>query len=217
MFLGHFAASLVASRTEPRLRLGDSLLLGQLPDALWPVFLLAGVEQVTIAPGNTAFTPLRFDSYPWSHSLVAVIGWAVAAAGLVWWRSRAGKPAVLAGLLVLSHWLLDAASHRPDMPILPSGPFVGLGLWNSVPATLIAESILFVAAVLFYARGRRVPVGYWWLVGVLAAIYVVSVVGPPPPSVPAIAISCLILMPVLWWWGNRVSGDPGGPSLSARP
>ena len=39
--------------------------------------LLLGVEQVRIDPGNTAFTPLDFVHYPWTHSLVAVIGWSV--------------------------------------------------------------------------------------------------------------------------------------------
>ena len=51
MFLGHFAAAAVGSRLEPRLRLGTALVAAQLPDVLWPVFLLAGVENATIAPG----------------------------------------------------------------------------------------------------------------------------------------------------------------------
>jgi hypothetical protein len=207
VFLGHFAASIAASRTEPRLPLGTSFILGQLPDVLWPAFLLAGIERVTIAPGDTAFTPLRFDRYPWSHSLAFVVFWACVAGAIVWWRGRAVRPALLGGLLVVSHWVLDAASHRPDVPVFPSGPFVGLGLWNSVAATLIVEGLMFAAAVFFYARDRRVTKGFWWLMGVLVALYLVNLVGPPPPSVPAIAISCLVLMPILWWWGNRVGND----------
>src|SRR6185436_17050197 len=119
VFLGHFAASIAARRIEPRLPLGTSFILGQLPDVLWPAFLLAGIERVTIAPGDTAFTPLRFDHYPWSHSLVLVMVWACVAGAIVWWRGRAVRPVLLAGLLVVSHWVLDAASHRPDMPVLP--------------------------------------------------------------------------------------------------
>jgi hypothetical protein len=38
---------------------------------------------------------------------------------------------------------LDVASHRPDMPVLPNGPYIGLGLWNSVAATLIVEAAIF--------------------------------------------------------------------------
>ena len=43
--------------------------------------------------------------------------------------------------LVLSHWVLDFASHRPDMPLWPGGPKVGLGLWYSLPATLVVEAV----------------------------------------------------------------------------
>ena len=207
MFLGHFAASLAASRAEPRLPLGTSLLAAQLPDAVWPYLLLAGVERVTIAPGDTAFTPLRFDAYPWSHSLVAVIAWGCVLALLVRLRGGAAKPAVLAGLLVVSHWVLDAASHRPDVPILPSGPFVGLGLWRSVGATLLVESLMFAAAVLVYAHGRRVTRGFWILVGVLVLLYVAATFGPPPPNVTAIALSGIVLVPLLWWAGNRVGAE----------
>lgn len=85
MFLGHFAAGLAASRGEPRLPLGTAFLAAQLPDAIWPCLLLAGVERVTIAPGDTAMTPLRFDHYPWSHSLAIVV-----VSGLVAWA--VGRP-----------------------------------------------------------------------------------------------------------------------------
>ena len=204
MFLGHFSAALVASRAEPRLPLGTSLLAAQLPDAVWPYLLLAGVEHVTIAPGDTAFTPLRFDSYPWSHSLVAVLAWGCVFAAVVFLRGRALKPAVLAGLLVSSHWVLDAVSHRPDMPLWPRGPFVGLGLWNSVIATLAVESLMFAGAVFYCARGRRLTRGFWILTGVLVLLYLTAAFGPPPPNVAAIAVSGIVLVPLLWWAGNRV-------------
>src|SRR5262245_16667887 len=148
MFLGHFAASLAASRAEPRLRLGTAFVGGQLPDAIWPYMLLVGAERVVIAPGDTAVTPLRFESYPWSHSLVMVVAWALLAAFLH--RRGGGTPraALLMGALVVSHWVLDAASHRPDMPVLPAGgPLVGFGLWNSRPLTLAVELGLFAAGI----------------------------------------------------------------------
>src|SRR5262245_27996218 len=124
MFLGHFAAGLLASRREPRLALGTAFLGGQLPDALWPYLLLAGAEHVTIAPGDTAVTPLRFDHYPWSHSLVMVAVWGLVAWGLARAASLSGRAAFLLLPLALSHWVLDVLSHRPDLPVLPAGgPF----------------------------------------------------------------------------------------------
>jgi membrane-bound metal-dependent hydrolase YbcI (DUF457 family) len=206
MFLAHFAAGLAARRLEPRLPLGTALLAAQLPDALWPLFLLAGLERVTIAPGETAVTPLRFDHYPWSHSLLMVAVW-----GAVWALAYAasGRPrraALWLAVLAVSHWALDALSHEPDMPLLPTGgPRVGLGLWQSLPLTLVVEGSLFAGAVFIYMRGRRLGPGFWGLMALLVAIYAASLLGPPPPSANAIALTMLPLLPLLWWWGNKLS------------
>ena len=208
MFLGHFAVAIAASRREKHLRLGTSFLAAQWPDAIWPAFLLAGIERVSIVPGDTAFTPLRFDHYPWSHSLAAVGVWAALFAAVVFVRTRRRLAAALAGVLVVSHWVLDVASHRPDVPVGLDGPMRGLGLWNSVAATVIVESAMFVGAVAYYAGGRTTGKGFWALVVLLAAIYVANILGPPPPSVVAIAVSTLVLIPGLWFWGNRIEPPP---------
>ncbi|HYG65880.1 MAG TPA: hypothetical protein VEL74_25085, partial [Thermoanaerobaculia bacterium] len=76
MFIGHFAVGLGAKRIAPSVSLGTLFLAGQLADLLWPTFVLLGLERVDIAPGITAVTPLDFVRYPYSHSLVALLGWA---------------------------------------------------------------------------------------------------------------------------------------------
>ena len=97
------------------------------------------------------------------------------------------------GLLVLSHWVLDALSHRPDLPLWPGqGTMVGLGLWNSVPATLIVELAMLAAGVALYMRGRQPPLSFCLLVGFLLIAYFANAFGPPPPGVPAIAIVGLL-------------------------
>jgi hypothetical protein len=205
MFLGHFAAGLLASRSDPRLPLGTSFLAAQLPDAIWPFLLLAGAERVEIAPGDTAVTPLRFVHYPWSHSLLMVLLWGLAA-GLVYRRlGRTKRASFLLFALVASHWVLDFVSHRPDMPVLPNGPFLGLGLWYSVTATVLIEGLLFLGAVILYAKRRTPGKGFWGLMALLLVIYAANLLGPPPPSVIAIAVSLIALVPILWWWGNRAS------------
>ena len=70
-------------------------------------------------------------------------------------------------MAVLSHWLLDFLTHRPDLPLWPDATRVGLGLWNSVPATLAMEIGLFVCGILLYARSTRARdaagrCGCWW-------------------------------------------------------
>jgi hypothetical protein len=205
MFLGHLAAGMAASRAEPRLPLGTAMLAAQLPDAVWPVLVLAGIERVAIAPGDTAVTPLRFDHYPWSHSLLAVAVWGAAVGALYAWRTGARRAGVFVTLLALSHWVLDVVSHRPDMPVVPGGgPRLGLGLWNSVAATVVVELALFALASWAWARGRKAGKGLWIFVGVLVLLYAGNLMGPPPPSTTAVALSAVILFPIVWFWGNRL-------------
>jgi hypothetical protein len=211
MFIGHIALALAAKRATPRVSLATLLLAAQWADVLWPVFLALGIEQVRLQPGNTAFTPLDFVSYPYSHSLVMLIGWGVLF-GVAYRAVAGGRRTlwVLAGLVV-SHWVLDYITHRPDMPLYPGSAKVGLGLWNSVPATLVIEGLLYAAGLTIYLRATRARdrIGRWGffsLAATLVVIYLASAFGPPPPSVEALWITALIgaALLTLWaWWADR--------------
>jgi membrane-bound metal-dependent hydrolase YbcI (DUF457 family) len=213
MFIGHAAVALAAKPLLPRVNLAVPLAAAFWVDLVWPVFLLAGIEQVRIDPGNTAFTPLDFVHYPWTHSLVAAIAWSFLF-GIV--TLKCGRrEAVILGLLVFSHWILDAVSHRPDLPLWPgSETLVGFGLWNSVPATMLVEGTMFAAGVWLYvraapARDRTGFWAFWGLVGFLAVAYLGNIFGPPPPNVPAIAIAGIAggLLFTAWaWWIDRHRG-----------
>ena len=198
MFIGHFAVGFAAKGVSPKPSLATYLAAAQWPDLLWPVLLLTGAEHVTIAPGDTAFNPLRFDSYPVSHSLVTVAAWGAAFAALVWWRSRDRRGALTCWALVVSHWLLDFITHRPDLPLAPGvSTKLGLGLWESVPLTLAVEGVLFALGVWLYLRATRPrdAIGRWGLVGLVAlmlAAYFGAAFGPPPPSAPAIAVTGIL-------------------------
>lgn len=192
MFLGHFGIGFGAKRAAPGTSLGTLFLAAQLIDLLWPSFLLIGWERVSIRPGITAVTPLDFESYPFTHSLLAVVLWGVGFA-LVYGairRYRAG--AMVGGLTVISHWILDLVVHRPDLPLAPGGARVGLGLWNSLSATLAVELAVFFGGLWIYLRATRARdrIGSFalaGLVGFLLLIYAGNLLGPPPPSVKAIA------------------------------
>jgi hypothetical protein len=211
VFLGHFAAGLAAKRAAPGISLGTLFLAAQLADLLWPILVLAGIERVKIRPGITAVTPLDFVSYPWSHSLLALSAWGVLL-GLAYAVARRGRAgAALLVVLVLSHWILDVASHRPDMPLAPgTGPKLGFGLWSSLPATLAVELGLFALGVALYARATtpRDRTGTWALsslVGFMTAVYLGSVFGPAPPSSRAVAWSGLAMWLLIAWgyWIDR--------------
>ena len=207
MFIGHFALGLAAKRAAPQVSLAVLFAAAQLADVLWPIFVALGLEQVRIAPGNTAFTPLEFVSYPYSHSLALLVVWGLAFGWLVAVRARPGVFGVIVAL-VASHWVLDYITHRPDMPLYPGGPKVGLGLWNSIPGTVAVEVPMYLAGVWVYfastrARDRAGRYGFAFLAAALLVIYIGNLTGPPPPSVTvlwtaAIAGTVIILAAALW-------------------
>ena len=207
MFLGHFALAFAAKRVAPSAPLPGLFLAAQAADVEWPVLVGMGIEQVRIAPGNTAFTPLEFVSYPYSHSLLCLALTAVLVAFTIG-KGTSRKAVLVTGLLVVSHWLLDWISHGPDMPLIPGGARYGLGLWNSIPATLAIELTLFAAGLTVYAATTRATTaaGRWGLLGMIAFLLVAyfgAAFGPPPPSVPALVgtalIGTLLLIGCSWW------------------
>jgi membrane-bound metal-dependent hydrolase YbcI (DUF457 family) len=180
-------------------------------DLLWPLFLVAGWEQVRIDPGNTAFTPLDFVSYPYSHSLAMSALWGVAFGLLYWGFTRYAAGAVVIGFGVVSHWILDFFTHRPDLPLYPGGTTrVGLGLWNWVAGTIVVECVMFAAGVWIYlaatrARDRSGSYGLWAFLTFILIVYFASAFGAPPPSADAVArLSFAIWLIPLWtWWFDR--------------
>jgi membrane-bound metal-dependent hydrolase YbcI (DUF457 family) len=211
MFLGHYALAFGAKRIAPAVSLGTLFMACQFADLLWPTLVVLGIEVVEIDPGNTLVTPLNFVSYPYSHSLVMLLVWAVVFALLYLAFRRGRVGAITVGALVLSHYLLDVITHRPDMPITIGGSTrLGLGLWNYPGTTLAAESLMFIIGVAMYAsvtreRDRIGRIGLWVLMATLVAIYFAALWGPPPPSSQAVAVAGhLSWLFVLWaYWVDR--------------
>ena len=172
MFIGHFGLAFGAKKAAPAASLGTLFAASQFADLLWPTLVLLGYERVEVRPGVTKMTPLDFVSYPYSHSLLALCGWGLAF-GAIYWAMRRTRisAAVTVALLIVSHWVLDYITHRPDLPLTLTGADrFGLGLWNSVPATLAVESTIFGAGLLLYLRettprDRIGSIGLWTLVG----------------------------------------------------
>lgn len=211
MFLGHFAVALGAKKAAPKVSLGSLLMAAQLVDLLWPLFLLLGWEHVRINPGNTVVTPLDFYDYPITHSLVGAVLWSCAFGALYYGMRRSTRNALIIGGLVFSHWVLDFVTHRPDLSLgLGGTTFFGLGLWNSLPGTVVVEVGLFAAGVTLYLRTTKAKdkigsVGFWSLIGLFSLIYVANLVGPPPPDASMIAIAGnASWLFVLWaYWVDR--------------
>jgi hypothetical protein len=213
MFIGHFAVALGAKKPGPAIKLGTLFIAAQFLDLLWPAFLLLDLEHARIVPGNTAFTPFDFYDYPLSHSLLTSIGWSLLVGGLYYFRHRTWKDSCIIGCAVFSHWLLDFISHRPDLPIAPGiKTSLGLGLWNSIPGTIIIEGLIFIIGIFFYLRATSLKdrignYAFWGLIFFLVISYIANILSPPPPDMQAVAYVGLAQWIIIAWayWVDRLS------------
>lgn len=214
MLVGHFAAGLLAKRAAPQASLGTFVLAAVAADLLWCLFLLVGIEHVAVQPGSTTQNSLHAIEIGYSHGLATDLLWATIFAGIWFWRRRSARSAAFLFAAVLSHWLFDFISHAPDMPLAPGVHHVfGLGLWNSIPATLVVEGGLWLVAIVLYARvappqSRSGRYAFWIGIAILTAAWWNNVAGPPPqPNVSALAATSLVFFAtgVIWaYWVNRL-------------
>jgi hypothetical protein len=211
MFLGHYGLALAAKRAAPAASLGALVLAAQLADLMWPLLLLAGVEHLQVTRGATPLLNLVFTAYPYSHSLLNQLALG-ALLGIVYFvATRRRREALIVGLLVPSHWLLDWFVHIPDLPLYPGeGDRHGLGIWQSLPATLTCEFALFGVGLALYLTLTRARdgVGRWAVAGMIAflvVVYVYSLFSGPPPSAAMVAWSALLLwlLPLWAYWADR--------------
>lgn len=193
MFIGHFGVGLGTKRAVPKVSLGTLFLAAQFLDLLWPTFLLLGWEQVEIQPGNTQMAPLNFTHYPISHSLLMACLWGILVGGIFFLIKRKKIGALVLGLCVVSHWVLDLLVHRPDLPLYPGGSIMaGFGLWNYPVVEIIIEGLIFFIGLWLYlqateSKNKVGTYGFWALIIFLLLVHVSNIFGSPPPNTTAIA------------------------------
>jgi hypothetical protein len=204
MLVGHFAISLLGKRIEPKISVGTLMLAAMLPDVLWCLFMIGGLEQIRVNSGSTF--KLEAIDIAYSHSLLAGVVWGGVLAFLYFGRfsNRRGAWVLLAA--ALSHWVLDVVSHSPDMPLAPGiQARLGLGLWNSIPATLIIEGGFWVVSIGIYlsvtrARSRASFVLFWIPVAFMTLAWYGNIAGPPPADPSAIRFTSLIFFLLTIGW-----------------
>jgi membrane-bound metal-dependent hydrolase YbcI (DUF457 family) len=211
VFLAHFGVGFGAKAAAPRVSLGSLLLAAQFIDLIWPTLLLLGIERVEIITDGSRNPPLEFIYYPYSHSLLMVIGWAALFAAVYFMIRKSRIGAAVLGLAVISHWLLDLVVHYPDLPLYPgNGQLLGFSIWSSPVIAMGLEFAFFAAGVWLYLRSTRAngATGRWapWsLIVTLAFIQIANAFGSPPPSATAIAwVGQAQWLLVIWgYWVDR--------------
>ncbi|MFL6207864.1 MAG: hypothetical protein ACJ74W_03400 [Pyrinomonadaceae bacterium] len=212
MFVGHLAVGLLGKRLEPKVSLGTWMLAVLLADLLFFPFMLAGLEHVAAVPGVTSNRMVGHD-IAYSHSLLLDVVWAALFAGVYFMRRRDSRGAWLLAAAVVSHWVLDVISHRPDMPLAPGVRQVfGFGLWNSIPATLIVEGGFWLLAIILYVRATRARkragvYAFWIGVALFTLIWHGNITAGIDPNPIRAGIGGLIVFSLIvaWaYWMNRL-------------
>ena len=214
MFFGHWAPALAVAAKRPRPGLGTLFIAAQLVDWAFFGFVLLGVEKMRLNPAISAVSPLDLYFMPYTHSLVGALIWGAAFALLVWVVLRDRIAALLAGTVVLSHWLLDLLVHVPDLTIAGSPPKLGLGLWNYPAIEMPLELAMTFGALWLYVRARRPQLGRGLLLGaLLLALQLFNWFGPVAPEVtPGTSYLALLAYALVtaaaWWMGKSAATDP---------
>jgi hypothetical protein len=220
MLVGHVAAGFFARQIRREESLGLLVFAAVLADLLAFAFIIAGVERVEFLDARGAgyyFHPLEIS---FSHSLLSNVLWGAIVGGALLAARKPRATAVVAAALVVSHWVLDVVSHPADVPLAPGLPWKwGLGLWTSVPATLIIEGGLWGVALLMYVRGRRrwsMPrkVLFWLGVVLLTVAWYGNIAGPPPSDPRTAPVSSLIFFSLIVAWSFAIDrrSRKGSPS-----
>ena len=208
MFIGHFATGFISKKWIPQVSLSVLFIAVQWPDLIWPLFLLLGWETVRIEPGNTVMTPLAFDHYPYSHSLMTNLLVATMFALWALRRYHDQRTAAILFVTAFSHWILDFVTHRPDLPLSPgSSHMFGLSWWNIPVLAVVAELTLMTIGIHIYYRTTHATTktgiwAFWSLIVFLMVIHAGNLFGPPPPNITGIAwAGNLMWLFVLWaYW-----------------
>jgi hypothetical protein len=150
VFAAHFAAALAIKTREPKAPATVLLIGAFVPDIIWVVLALTGVEP--------AATATFFDD--WSHSLLMVVLWAVLYAAC-FVRSRGWPVAIAAGAAVLSHFFLDLPIHPKPLGLYPySHVRLSVGLASVAPLSYWYVQLVVVLALLavYVWQGARIRV-----------------------------------------------------------
>jgi LexA-binding, inner membrane-associated putative hydrolase len=203
MLVGHFAVALAGKRIEPRLSLGTLTLAAMLPDLLWPIFTMAGIEYTGLKQGAISD---GLDA-PFSHSLLTVPIWAIVFVTIYFMIYKNRRAAVILFLAIFSHWVLDSISGKN--PLAPgTSTYFGLALWRFFVPALIVEGGLWLAALVLYVRATRARnfAGryiFWLVIVFLTLIWVGNIrSGAPPPSAVAGSLIFFLLCVAWAYWMN---------------
>ena len=162
----HSATALLIKRRFPSVPMTPLLISVQAMELAWVALNYLGVEHTTTEATVQSVADIHLAYIPYSHSVAT----ATAAAFIAWWilergfGRRALGRAVAIG--IVSHLILDIATHAPDIALWPGSPYrqLGFGLYSGAPPAAFAVELLY-------------GVLCWWIYRGGAALLAVIVLG----------------------------------------
>jgi hypothetical protein len=191
MFVGHHSVAFAARSEKNKIPLWVLFIAVQFLDYIWATLVLLGIEKLRVIKGFTAGSMIDSYFHPYSHSLIAAIIWSVIAA-LIYkpFCSWLGYPyaksaALIVGLAVFSHWILDLIAHPRDLAIYDDTWKVGFGLWNyRGPEFGLEIGLLAIGIVLYLARNVMPAIRKTAVIGFGLALVVVQIGDTYVPRTP---------------------------------
>jgi hypothetical protein len=151
----HAATALLVKRRYPSAPLAPILISVQAMELAWVGFNYLGIERTTTEATVRSVADIHLAYMPYSHS----VGTAIGAAFLAWLiiergfgRAALGRAV---GLGIVSHLILDLATHGHDIVLWPgwSTPKLGLGLYEAAPFAAFVVEFLYGILCWYVYRG----------------------------------------------------------------
>jgi len=156
MFVGHYSVAFAVRTEQNKIPLWVLFVAVQFLDYIWATLVLLGIENLRVIKGFTAGSMLDSYFHPYSHSLIAAVLWS-GLAGLCYkplcrWLGYGytKSAALVVGVAVFSHWILDLIAHPHDLPVYDNTAKVGFGLWNYRDPEFTVEIALLALGIALY-------------------------------------------------------------------
>ena len=155
--IDHAATALLLKRRYPAVPLTPLLLAVQAMEFAWVALNYLGIERTTTAPVVRSVADIHLAYIPYSHSvaipvLAALLAWLVLERGFG--HAALGRAV---GLGIVSHLVLDLATHAHDIVLRPGHPqpALGLGLYDAAPLAAFVVELVFGIFCWWAYRGGR--------------------------------------------------------------
>ena len=155
--IDHSATALLIKRRFPSVSMTPLLVSVQAMELAWVALNYLGIEQTTTDATVRSVADIHLTYIAYSHSVAtvtvaALVAWAVIERGL---GRRALGRAVAIG--IVSHLVLDVATHASDIALWPGSPFarLGLGLYSGAPPVAFVVELIYGVICWWIYRGSR--------------------------------------------------------------